>query len=125
MTRISLVCGSTPWRAMTWSTYRAQSGAGDYRQQLRSGSGQNVTLTINGQTYVAAVLADGSGASAFRRQMSAPGLRDRSQYGERQHHRRKPGERYASGDCDLTAVAVSINAITADDVINAPKKARR
>ncbi len=110
---------------MTWQYYRARTGAGDYRQQLRSGRGSNVTLTINGQTYVAAVLAVAHGASAFRRQMSAPGLRGRHNYGERQHHRRKSGERYASGTVDLTAVAVSINAITADDVITLPKKARR
>ncbi len=63
-------------------------------------AGSNVTLTINGQTHVAAVLADGSwsvGVPAVDVSAWPAGTVTITASG--QHHRRKPGERYASGDC--------------------------
>ncbi len=85
--------------------------------------GSDVTLTINGQTYVAAVLADGtwsigvpaadvSAWSAGTVTITASGTSNAG----------NPVSVTHPVTVDLTAVAVSINAITADDVINAAEK---
>ncbi|EOT8912016.1 Ig-like domain-containing protein [Escherichia coli] len=86
-------------------------------------AGSNVTLTINGQTYVAAVLADGSWS------VGVPAA-DVSAWPAGSVTITASGNTTAGNPVsvthpvtvDLTAVAVSINAITADDVINAAEK---
>ena len=86
-------------------------------------AGSNVTLTINGQTYVAAVLADGSWS------VGVPAA-DVSAWPAGKVTITASGNTTAGNPVsvthpvtvDLTAVAVSINAITADDVINAAEK---
>ncbi|HAH9909920.1 TPA: Ig-like domain-containing protein [Escherichia coli] len=86
-------------------------------------AGSNVTLTINGQTYVAAVLADGSWS------VGIPAA-DVSDWPAGSVTITASGNTTAGNPVsvthpvtvDLTAVAVSINAITADDVINAAEK---
>ncbi|HAU8007183.1 TPA: Ig-like domain-containing protein [Escherichia coli] len=86
-------------------------------------AGSNVTLTINGQTYVAAVLADGTWS------VGVPAA-DVSAWPAGSVTITASGNTTAGNPVsvthpvtvDLTAVAVSINAITADDVINAAEK---
>ncbi|HAG9237078.1 TPA: Ig-like domain-containing protein, partial [Escherichia coli] len=86
-------------------------------------AGSNVTLTINGQTYVAAVLADGSWSvgipaadvSAWPAGMVTIAASGNTTAGN-------PVSVTHPVTVDLTAVAVSINAITVDDVINAAEK---
>nr|ELQ4584555.1 Ig-like domain-containing protein [Escherichia coli] len=83
-------------------------------------AGSNVTLTINGQTYVAAVLADGTWS------VGVPAV-DVSAWPAGSVTIAASGSTSAGNPVsvthpvtvDLSAVAVSINAITADDVINA------
>lgn len=85
--------------------------------------GSNVTLTINGQTYVAAVLADGTWS------VGVPAV-DVSAWPAGAVTITASGSTTAGNSVsvthpvtvDLSAVAVSINAITADDVINAAEK---
>ncbi len=86
-------------------------------------TGSNVTLTINGQTYVAAVLADGSWS------VGVPAV-DVSAWPAGTVTITASGSTTAGNSVsvthpvtvDLSAIAVSINAITADDVINAAEK---
>ncbi|HAW8312490.1 TPA: Ig-like domain-containing protein [Escherichia coli] len=86
-------------------------------------AGSNVTLTINGQTYVAAVLADGSWS------VGVPAV-DVSAWPAGTVTITASGSTTAGNSVsvthpvtvDLSAIAVSINAITADDVINAAEK---
>ncbi|EKY5939656.1 Ig-like domain-containing protein [Escherichia coli] len=86
-------------------------------------AGCNVTLTINGQTYVAAVLADGTWS------VGVPAV-DVSAWPAGSVTIAASGSTSAGNPVsvthpvtvDLSAVAVSINAITADDVINAAEK---
>ncbi|HFO3547518.1 TPA: Ig-like domain-containing protein [Escherichia coli] len=86
-------------------------------------AGSNVTLTINGQTYVAAVLADGTWS------VGVPAV-DVSAWPAGSVTIAASGSTSAGNPvsvthpvtADLSAVAVSINAITADDVINAAEK---
>ena len=83
----------------------------------------NVTLTINGQTYVAAVLADGSwsvGVTAADVSAWPAGTVTITASGSTTAG--NPVSVTHPVTVDLTAVAVSINAITADDVINAAEK---
>ncbi|MBF1807014.1 BapA-related adhesin SiiEA [Escherichia coli] len=83
----------------------------------------NVTLTINGQTYVAAVLADGSwsvGVPAADVSAWPAGTVTITASGSTTAG--NPVSVTHPVTVDLTAVAVSINAITADDVINAAEK---
>ncbi|HBJ6081183.1 BapA-related adhesin SiiEA [Escherichia coli] len=83
----------------------------------------NVTLTINGQTYVAAVLADGSwsvGVPAADVSAWPAGAVTITASGSTTAG--NPVSVTHPVTVDLTAVAVSINAITADDVINAAEK---
>ncbi|EIX4144758.1 Ig-like domain-containing protein [Escherichia coli] len=85
--------------------------------------GSNVTLTINGQTYVAAVLADGTWS------VGVPAV-DVSAWPAGAVTITASGSTTAGNSVsvthpvtvDLSAVAVSINAITTDDVINAAEK---
>ena len=86
-------------------------------------TGSNVTLTINGQTYVAAVLADGSwsvGVPAVDVSAWPAGTVTITASGSTTAG--NPVSVTHPVTVDLTAVAVSINAITADDVINAAEK---
>ena len=86
-------------------------------------TGSNVTLTINGQTYVAAVLADGSwsvGVPAADVSAWPAGTVTITASGSTTAG--NPVSVTHPVTVDLTAVAVSINAITADDVINAAEK---
>ncbi|EIF5988133.1 Ig-like domain-containing protein [Escherichia coli] len=86
-------------------------------------AGSNVTLTINGQTYVAAVLADGSwsvGVPAVDVSAWPAGTVTITASGSTTAG--NPVSVTHPVTVDLTAVAVSINAITADDVINAAEK---
>ncbi|WP_096977920.1 BapA-related adhesin SiiEA [Escherichia coli] len=86
-------------------------------------AGSNVTLTINGQTYVAAVLADGSwsvGVPAADVSAWPAGTVTITASGSTTAG--NPVSVTHPVTVDLTAVAVSINAITADDVINAAEK---
>ncbi|KEJ33501.1 bacterial Ig-like domain family protein [Escherichia coli 2-316-03_S1_C2] len=86
-------------------------------------AGSNVTLTINGQTYVAAVLADGSwsvGVPAVDVSAWPAGTVTITASGNTTAG--NPVSVTHPVTVDLTAVAVSINAITADDVINAAEK---
>ncbi|MGS5250257.1 Ig-like domain-containing protein, partial [Escherichia coli] len=86
-------------------------------------AGSNVTLTINGQTYVAAVLADGSwsvGVPAADVSAWPAGTATITASGNTTAG--NPVSVTHPVTVDLTAVAVSINAITADDVINAVEK---
>lgn len=86
-------------------------------------AGSNVTLTINGQTYVAAVLADGSwsvGIPAADVSAWPAGTVTITASGNTTAG--NPVSVTHPVTVDLTAVAVSINAITADDVINAAEK---
>ncbi|ELG4859846.1 Ig-like domain-containing protein [Escherichia coli] len=86
-------------------------------------AGSNVTQTINGQTYVAAVLADGTWS------VGVPAV-DVSAWPAGSVTIAASGSTSAGNPVsvthpvtvDLSAVAVSINAITADDVINAAEK---
>ncbi|EOB6483372.1 Ig-like domain-containing protein [Escherichia coli] len=86
-------------------------------------AGSNVTLTINGQTYVAAVLADGTWS------VGVPAV-DVSAWPAGSVTIAASGSTSAGNPVsvthpvtvDLSAVAGSINAITADDVINAAEK---
>ncbi|EEW5432204.1 Ig-like domain-containing protein, partial [Escherichia coli] len=86
-------------------------------------AGSNVTLTINGQTYVAVVLADGTWS------VGVPAV-DVSAWPAGSVTIAASGSTSAGNPVsvthpvtvDLSAVAVSINAITADDVINAAEK---
>ncbi|EJP4219069.1 Ig-like domain-containing protein [Escherichia coli] len=86
-------------------------------------AGSNVTLTINGQTYVAAVLADGTWS------VGVPAV-DVSAWPAGSVTIAASGSTSAGNPVsvthpvtvDLSAGAVSINAITADDVINAAEK---
>ncbi|EFG7546788.1 Ig-like domain-containing protein [Escherichia coli] len=86
-------------------------------------AGSNVTLTINGQTYVAAVLADGTWS------VGVPAV-DVSAWPAGSVTIAASGSTSAGNPVsvthpvtvDLSAVGVSINAITADDVINAAEK---
>ncbi|EFI6361990.1 Ig-like domain-containing protein [Escherichia coli] len=86
-------------------------------------AGSNVTLTINGQTYVAAVLADGTWS------VGVPAV-DVSAWPAGSVTIAASGSTSAGNPVsvthpvtvDLSAVAVGINAITADDVINAAEK---
>ncbi|EHY5705092.1 Ig-like domain-containing protein [Escherichia coli] len=86
-------------------------------------AGSNVTLTINGQTYVAAVLADGTWS------VGVPAV-DVSAWPAGSVTIAASGSTSAGNPVsvthpvtvELSAVAVSINAITADDVINAAEK---
>ncbi|EMX4830669.1 Ig-like domain-containing protein [Escherichia coli] len=86
-------------------------------------AGSNVTLTINGQTYVAAVLADGTwsvGVPAADVSVWPAGSVTITASGNTTAG--NPVSVTHPVTVDLTAVAVSINAITADDVINAAEK---
>ncbi|EPB2923732.1 TPA: Ig-like domain-containing protein [Escherichia coli] len=86
-------------------------------------TGSNVTLTINGQTYVAAVLADGSwsvGVPAADVSAWPAGAVTIAASGNTSAG--NPVSVTHPVTVDLSAVAVSINAITADDVINAAEK---
>ncbi|EOT8307950.1 Ig-like domain-containing protein [Escherichia coli] len=86
-------------------------------------AGSNVTLTINGQTYVAAVLADGTwsvGVPAADVSAWPAGTVTITASGNTTAG--NPVSVTHPVTVDLTAVAVSINAITADDVINAAEK---
>ncbi len=86
-------------------------------------AGSNVTLTISGQTYVAAVLADGSwsvGVPAADVSAWPAGTVTITASGSTTAG--NPVSVTHPVTVDLTAVAVSINAITADDVINAAEK---
>ncbi|MDS1493839.1 Ig-like domain-containing protein [Shigella dysenteriae] len=86
-------------------------------------AGSNVTLTINGQTYVAAVLVDGSwsvGVPAADVSAWPAGTVTITASGNTTAG--NPVSVTHPVTVDLTAVAVSINAITADDVINAAEK---
>ncbi|GEE97334.1 hypothetical protein EC14744_04134 [Escherichia coli O145:H28] len=86
-------------------------------------AGSNVTLTINGQTYVAAVLADGSwsvGVPAADVSAWPAGTVTIAASGNTTAG--NPVSVTHPVTVDLTAVAVSINAITVDDVINAAEK---
>ncbi|EOY7891782.1 Ig-like domain-containing protein [Escherichia coli] len=86
-------------------------------------AGSNVTLTINGQTYVAAVLADGSwsvGVPAADVSAWPAGTVTITASGNTTAG--NPVSVTHPVTVDLSAVAVSINAITADDVINAAEK---
>ncbi|MDZ6860226.1 Ig-like domain-containing protein [Escherichia coli] len=86
-------------------------------------TGSNVTLTINGQTYVAAVLADGTwsvGVPAADVSAWPAGLVTITASGNTSAG--NPVSLTHPVTVDLSAVAVSINAITADDVINAAEK---
>ncbi|HBA6805100.1 TPA: Ig-like domain-containing protein [Escherichia coli] len=86
-------------------------------------AGSNVTLTINGQTYVAAVLADGSwsvGVPAADVSAWPAGTVTITASGNTTAG--NPVSVTHPVTVDLTAVAVSINAITADDVIDAAEK---
>ena len=86
-------------------------------------AGSNVTLTINGQTYVAAVLADGTwsvGVPAADVSIWPAGSVTITASGNTTAG--NPVSVTHPVTVDLTAVAVSINAITADDVINAAEK---
>ncbi|WP_229996534.1 BapA-related adhesin SiiEA [Escherichia coli] len=86
-------------------------------------AGSNVTLTINGQTYVAAVLADGSwsvGIPAADVSAWPAGTVTITASGNTTAG--NPVSVTHPVTVDLTAVAVSINAITVDDVINAAEK---
>ncbi len=86
-------------------------------------AGSNVTLTINGQTYVAAVLADGSwsvGIPAADVSAWSAGTVTIAASGNTTAG--NPVSVTHPVTVDLTAVAVSINAITADEVINAAEK---
>ena len=86
-------------------------------------TGSNVTLTINGQSYVAAVLADGTWS------VGVPAA-DVSAWPAGSVTITASGNTTAGNSVsvthpvtvDLSAIAVSINAITADDVINAAEK---
>lgn len=85
--------------------------------------GSNVTLTINGQTYVAAVLADGTwsvGVPAVDVSAWPAGALTITASGSTTAG--NPVSVTHPVTVDLSAVAVSINAITADDVINAAEK---
>ena len=85
--------------------------------------GSNVTLTINGQTYVAAVLADGTwsvGIPAADVSAWPAGALTITASGSTTAG--NPVSVTHPVTVDLSAVAVSINAITADDVINAAEK---
>ncbi|HCY2150723.1 TPA: Ig-like domain-containing protein [Escherichia coli] len=85
--------------------------------------GSNVTLTINGQTYVAAVLADGSwsvGVPAVDVSAWPVGTVTITASGSTTAG--NPVSVTHPVTVDLSAIAVSINAITADDVINAAEK---
>ncbi|MCE7719906.1 Ig-like domain-containing protein [Escherichia albertii] len=85
--------------------------------------GSDVTLTINGQTYVAAVLADGTwsiGVPAADVSAWPAGTVTITASGT--SNAGNPVSVTHPVTVDLTAVAVSINAITADDVINAAEK---
>ncbi|EOK4699117.1 Ig-like domain-containing protein [Escherichia coli] len=86
-------------------------------------AGSNVTLTINGQTYVAAVLADGTwsvGVPAVDVCAWPAGSVTIAASGSTSAG--NPVSVTHPVTVDLSAVAVSINAITADDVINAAEK---
>ncbi|EIT0016004.1 Ig-like domain-containing protein [Escherichia coli] len=86
-------------------------------------AGSNVTLTINGQTYVAAVLADGTwsvGVQAVDVSAWPAGSVTIAASGSTSAG--NPVSVTHPVTVDLSAVAVSINAITADDVINAAEK---
>ncbi|EPO4747983.1 BapA-related adhesin SiiEA [Escherichia coli] len=86
-------------------------------------AGSNVTLTINGQTYVAAVLADGSwsvGVPAADVSAWPAGTVTITASGNTTAG--NPVSVTHPVTVDLTAVAVSINTITVDDVINAAEK---
>ena len=86
-------------------------------------AGSNVTLTINGQTYVAAVLADGSwsvGVPAADVSARPAGTVTITASGNTTAG--NPVSVTHPVTVDLTAVAVSINTITVDDVINAAEK---
>lgn len=86
-------------------------------------TGSNVTLTINGQTYVAAVLADGSwsvGVPAVDVSAWPVGTVTITASGSTTAG--NPVSVTHPVTVDLSAIAVSINAITADDVINAVEK---
>ena len=86
-------------------------------------AGSNVTLTINGQTYVAAVLADGTwsvGVPAADVSVWPAGSVTITASGNTTAG--NPVSVTHPVTVDLTAVVVSINAITADDVINAAEK---
>ena len=85
--------------------------------------GSDVTLTINGQTYVAAVLADGTwsiGVPAADVSAWPAGTVTITASGT--SNAGNPVSVTHPVTVDLTAVAVSINAITADDVINSAEK---
>ncbi|MEZ2496967.1 Ig-like domain-containing protein [Escherichia fergusonii] len=87
--------------------------------------GSNVTLTINGQTYVAAVLADGTwsvGVPAVDVSAWPAGAVTITASGSTTAG--NPVSVTHPVTVDLSAVAVSINAITADDVINAAEHAQ-
>ncbi|MBA8252444.1 Ig-like domain-containing protein [Escherichia coli] len=86
-------------------------------------AGSNVTLTINGQTYVAAVLADGTwsvGVPAADVSAWPAGAVTITASGNTTAG--NPVSVTHPVTVDLTAVAVSINTITVDDVINAAEK---
>ncbi|HAN4399510.1 TPA: Ig-like domain-containing protein [Escherichia coli] len=86
-------------------------------------AGSNVTLTINGQTYVAAVLADGTwsvGIPAADVSAWPAGTVTITASGSTTAG--NPVSVTHPVTVDLSAVAVSINAITTDDVINAAEK---
>ncbi|HBD5083498.1 TPA: Ig-like domain-containing protein [Escherichia coli] len=86
-------------------------------------AGSNVTLTINGQTYVAAVLADGSwsvGVPAADVSAWPAGTVTITASGNTTAG--NPVSVSHPFTVDLTAVAISINTIASDDVINAAEK---
>ncbi|HAM9649595.1 TPA: Ig-like domain-containing protein [Escherichia coli] len=86
-------------------------------------AGSNVTLTISGQTYVAAVLADGTwsvGVPAVDVSAWPAGTVTITASGSTTAG--NPVSVTHPVTVDLSAIAVSINAITVDDVINAAEK---
>ncbi len=86
-------------------------------------AGSNVTLTVNGQTYVAAVLADGTwSAGVPAADVSAWPAGTVTLTASGNTTAGNPVSVTHPVTVDLTAIAVSINAITADDVINAAEK---
>ena len=85
-------------------------------------AGTTLTVTLNGKTYAASVLADGTGAAIPAADVGALAAGTVTVTVAGQSAAGNPVTMSHDVTVDLTAVAISIDTIAADDVINAAEK---
>ena len=119
------VCGLIPWQrddvinSIEYTQALVVTGS-----STGLAAGAALTVVINSVTYGATVLADGTGASAFRQRTWLTGLRGRSILPSLALIPPEPQPAVSHPvTVNLAAVAITINTLSTDDVINAAEKA--